>query len=271
MKNILILAALAFSTCIASAQTLKLKKGQEFNYTTTLDGTMVQSMGGQEMTINMKAYGIQNYVIEDKKGDSYVMLGKVITDSLVLNSAMMDSTFKPGAEMADIVRYEVDKLGKTISKTDARPDSAKKKGGVSMGIDLKPSLPVVPFEKNKVNVGDTWSADRSDSSDFMGGHLIINTKTNYIVSEITKHNGIKCLLIKLTADIANEGKTSMQGMDFFMEGTGKMAGNLYIDAKTGMLVDEELVTENQINLALSGQQSMVIPINQKMTTKRTLK
>lgn len=271
MKKILILAVLALSFNFVSAQTLKLKKGQEFNYTTSLDGAMTQSMGGQELTINMKASGTQNYQVENKKGDIYTLVGKVIIDSLVLNSAMMDSTFTPGEAMADVFRYEVDKLGKMISKADARPDSSKQKGGFSMGIDIKASLPIVQFEKSKVSIGEKWTLDRTDSSDFMGGQMIINTKTNYVIAEQTKHNGVKCLVVKVTADIANEGKTSMQGMDFFMEGTGKTAGNLYIDAKSGMLIDEELVTENLINLALSGQQSMVIPISQKITTKRTLK
>ncbi|PKP22740.1 MAG: hypothetical protein CVU06_09205, partial [Bacteroidetes bacterium HGW-Bacteroidetes-22] len=141
MKNTLILAVLALSINFVSAQTLKLKKGQEFNYTTSLNGTMTQSMGGQEMIINMKASGTQNYLVENKKGDNYTLVGTVITDTLVLNSAMMDSTFTPGAEMAEVVRYEVDKLGKMISKADARSDSSKQKGAISMGIYIKPSLP----------------------------------------------------------------------------------------------------------------------------------
>jgi len=271
MKKMLLLAAVTLTAGIVSAQTIKVKKGQEYNYTTSMSGTVTQSMAGQEMVMNMDAYGYQNYTIEDKKGDNYVVLSKVVVDSLVLKSVMMDSTFRPGDDAAEIVRYEISKLGNMISKTDARPEGSKPSAASQMGFDMKQPLPVIPFGNEKVKEGDTWTVDKTDSVNFMGGLLVITTKTNYTVAGTTKRDGVKCLQVKQTADIANEGNTSMQGMDFFMEGTGKVAGDIFLDAKTGMLVDEELVTENQINLALSGQQSMVIPISQKITSRRTLK
>lgn len=271
MKKPITVVLLALSLGMVSAQTLKLKKGQEFNYVATVDGTVTQSMAGQEMTMKMNSFGQQQYTVEAKNGDNYTLLAKIITDSLVLTSPMMDSTFRPGAEVAEMTRYEISKLGVVLSKADARPETAKNNPAMSMGFDVKQTLPLIPFHNNKVAAGDTWTDNRTDSIDFMGGLLVISTQTNYTVAEQAKRNGVNCLVLKVTADIANEGSTSMQGMEFFMEGTGKMAGNIYLDAKTGFLIDEELVTENQINLALTGQQAMVIPISQKMTSKRTLK
>jgi len=271
MKKMLLLAVVTITAGIVSAQTIKVKKGQEYNYTTTMSGTVTQSMAGQEMVMNMSSYGYQNYTIEDIKDGNYVVLSKVVVDSLVLNSVMMDSTFRPGEAAAEMMRYEISKLGNTISKTDASPEGAKPGAASQMGFDMKQPLPLIPFEKEKVKEGDTWTVDKTDSVNFMGGLLVITTKTNYTVVGVSKREGVKCLQLKQTADIANEGNTSMQGMDFYMEGTGKVAGDIFLDVKTGMLIDEELVTENQINLALSGQQSMVIPISQKITSRRTLK
>lgn len=271
MKKIITVVSLALTIGMASAQTLKLKNGQQFDYIATVDGTVTQSMAGQEMTMKMNSYGQQQYKVEAKNGDNYTLLANILTDSLVLTSPMMDSTFRPGVETAEMTRYQITKLGVVLSKADARPETSKNNPAMTMGFDVKQTLPLIPFQNNKVKAGDTWTDNRTDSIDFMGGLLLISTQTNYTVAEETKHNGVNCLVIKVTADIANEGNTSMQGMEFFMEGTGKMAGNIYLDTKTGFLVEEELVTENQINLALTGQQSMVIPISQKMTSKRTLK
>lgn len=271
MKKMLLLAAVTLTAGIVSAQTLKLKKGQEYNYTTSLSGTVTQSMAGQQMVMNMSTGGYQTFTVEDKKGDNYVILGKVVLDSLVLKSSMMDSTFRPGEAAAEIIRYEVANLGKVISKADARPEGSNSGAAFQMGFDMKQALPLIPFENAKVKSGDTWTVDESDSINFMGGLLVVTTKSNYTIVGETKHNGVKCLQVKKTADIANEGNTSMQGMDFYIDGTGKTAGDLFIDAKTGMLLEEDLVTENEINMALSGQQSMVIPISQKMTSHRALK
>jgi hypothetical protein len=62
----------------------------------------------------------------------------------------------------------------------------------------------------------------------------------------------------------------MQGMDFYIEGTGVQKGIVYIDIKTGLVIKEEITTENAMIMALSGQQNMTIPITQKFTVNRNL-
>mgnify|MGYP001016998909 FL=1 len=83
---------------------------------------------------------------------------------------------------------------------------------------------------------------------------------------------MKCLKInhKTTAD--NEGTTTMQGMDFLIEGTTIMEGTTWIDLKTAIPVFIDGTAESQMTLLLSGQQNMTIPLTYKTTfTKKLLK
>ncbi|MDD2964205.1 MAG: hypothetical protein PHQ65_05200 [Bacteroidales bacterium] len=271
MKRTILLFVVVFSFTIAQAQVLKLRKGQEFQYSTSFEGTLVQSMAGQEMVMNMSGSGNQSFVVEDLKDGIFTVLGKISLDSLVLKSAMMDSVFKPKATELEQTRYTISKLGAVLTSKPALSEKDGTNAASQMGMDMKQGFPAIPFQVEKPKAGDTWTVDKTDSIDFMGGSLVISTKSNYTFVGMTKRDGVKVLEIKVVADIANEGSTSMQGMEFFMEGTGKTAGNIFVDAKTGLLIDEEIVVENQINLALSGQQSMVIPMNQKMKQSRHLK
>jgi hypothetical protein len=62
----------------------------------------------------------------------------------------------------------------------------------------------------------------------------------------------------------------MQGMEFFIDGSGKINGTIYFDAKAGLVVYEETNSDGETNMALTGEQQMIIPITQVTKTVRTL-
>jgi hypothetical protein len=77
--------------------------------------------------------------------------------------------------------------------------------------------------------------------------------------------------MKIVSNISSEGSTSMQGMEFQIEGTGKIVGTVWVEVKTGVIFEEEGVNNTQLTLALSGPQSMTIPIVQEMKVSRVRK
>jgi hypothetical protein len=60
------------------------------------------------------------------------------------------------------------------------------------------------------------------------------------------------------------------GMELFLEGTSKVNGTFYFDPKLTILISDESNTEMEATIAVSGQQSMTIPLSQSTKYSTTL-
>lgn len=248
--------------------TINLKKGDTHLYQTTFVGTIVQSMGGMDMTMSMEGNSDIKIVVDNKIKDDYEMSMTITQMNMVMKMPpMMDTTMM----MKDLPTstFTSDKYGKT-SKMKVQDEDNKMDIGVNMGsIGGNKSFQELP--QKAVKTGDKWNSSSIDTTAFMGGTLVNITNTEFVCGEETKIDDIKCLAINYSSTLENAGQAQMQGMEFYIEGNGVQKGVVYVDLKRGIVIKEELTTENDMTLALSGQQNMTIPMTQKFTVKRSLK
>jgi hypothetical protein len=104
----------------------------------------------------------------------------------------------------------------------------------------------------------------------MGGKLITHTKMEYVVKGKPVVGDRSCLDIGFKGEIGMEGKGSMMGMEFFMEGKGKTTGNFLFDPAQGVMVQDNSVVDTDLTAAVTGQQNMTIPISTNVRTTHRL-
>jgi hypothetical protein len=247
---------------------LKLKKGDGLKYEIAFDGNIVQSMGGQEMTIKLSGSSKNTLTVEQvMSNNDYHMAMKMTDINLSMTMPMMDTTMMisevPGSPVIIINKY-----GKSLRKIDS---TAKNQAG--LGIDpasMGGASPFHQFAGKKIKAGEKWNIERNDTLPFMGGNIYNLNKIEYTLVGREKLDDVEFLKATYKGTIESKGSTTQQGMDFYIEGTGVVQGTVYFDEKRGVPVNEESTTENDMTLALSGQQNMTIPMSQKITLKRKL-
>jgi hypothetical protein len=247
---------------------LKLKKGETLTYISNSNIDMVQNMMGQEMEmkITSASKNIINITDIDKAGN-YIVKQTSKENVIEMNMGIMDTVMQI-PEITNLPEFVVDKFGNIVSKTNPEP-STEGQGGADFNSMNSASL-FVEFPGRKIVAGDTWAISRTDSIPFMGGTLTNKIKTNYTFEGVEKKNETECYKITYKGGIENEGATTMQGMDFYIEGTGAMQGTTWVSVKTGVPVLDESIMENEMTLALTGQQNLTIPITYNIKSTRKL-
>ncbi|MGC8864984.1 MAG: hypothetical protein ACP5O2_04585 [Bacteroidales bacterium] len=247
---------------------LLLDKGQTLNYQVTADIDMTQSMMGQELQSKINSSSQAIFTVEDIQQGNYLIRQMLKDVEMHMKMQEMDTTFRM-AEQSNFPALLVGKDGKVLSHTQST--DTKSKGGFSPDMAGNTTfVPFVEFPNYTVKKGESWNTTYNDTTLFAEGLLINKVKTAYTLEGEEKKDGKKCLKISYKSTIENEGSTSMQGMEFYIEGSGAMHGTQWIDAKTGILVVDESVMENQMSLSLSGQQNFVIPLSMKTQVVRKL-
>jgi hypothetical protein len=126
------------------------------------------------------------------------------------------------------------------------------------------------FPEKSVKPGDTWTSQRNDTTDLGNGTkdtgAMARTGTIYATMNATytllrfvdtlDHH---CAVIGNTFTIKTEGSMSMMGMDMTIDGDGKGKTTFYFDTNKGILVASENKTEITQNMAMTGQENMVMP------------
>jgi len=237
---------------------VKLNKGDSITYLIQTNVDMTQSMMGQEMKMNVSTQSKNIIAVSDIDKDKYYHLSQLSKEMTVkMKMDQMDSTML----VPDITNLPVLVMSK--KGTILRKSVSTNEKGQTMGNDfgdVTASSPFIEFPDRKISEGESWETLQNDTVNFMGGDLITNSKTVYTLIGTDEKEGMKCLKInhKTTAD--NEGTTTMQGMDFLIEGTTIMEGTTWIDLKTAIPVFIDGTAESQMTLLLSGQQNMTIPL-----------
>ena len=272
MKSIVLIIAFLVSSMGIMAQKswnpeLKLKKGEVYKYQTTYVGTIVQSMGGMDMTMEMEGNSDMEITVASKEKDLYGISMKITLLNMSMKMPPMMDTTMMITDMP-ISTFTTDKYG-NASKLVVQGEEKQNDFGMNMG-SIGGNKTFQELPQNAIKTGDKWTSSHIDTTDFMGGSLVNISNIEYVCGEESKINDYKCLSINYISNIENAGSTQMQGMDFYIEGTGVQKGIVYIDIKTGLVIKEEITTENAMIMALSGQQNMTIPITQKFTVNRNL-
>jgi hypothetical protein len=247
---------------------MKLSKDDVLKYEVTFDGKIVQSMGGQDMEIKLSGSSKNALTVDQVlPNGSYQLKMKMSDIVLSMTMPMMDTTMSiPEVPGSPII--VIDKLGKMLRKIDT---TAKNQAGI--GIDpasMGGASPFHQFAGKKLKNGEKWNVERNDTMPFMGGSIVNLNKLEYTLVGTEKLDAVTYLKATYKGTIDSKGSTSMQGMEFYIEGTGVVEGTVYFDLKKFIPVLEDNVSENEMTLALTGQQNMTIPMSQKMTLKRKL-
>ena len=268
-----ILSAGAVALSVADAQdqyTLqyKLEKGKVYRFADTTLVKSSQEMMGQEVKSTSTVLTTTRLVPAEIRADGSTVL-TVSPDvmSVSIKNARMDTTMVIKDVIGKRTRLTISKLGETISREVI--DSVNLSGmAAQTGRQDMVRLHVMPSKP--VKVGEKWNATKRDTLDSQGGKMVTVSVSDFTLLSSETKSGTPCVKISYTGKLTISGKGTMNGMEFFVEGTGTTSGTYFVDIATGMPVVEDSKYDVESTVAITGAQNMTIPGSQSVTAHRTL-
>lgn len=268
---LLILAVLGIVIAAEGLLQYKMEPGKSYTYVTTQAGRTTQEMMGQEM-------------VTDTKTNAKIVLDvKAVADNgdltceayyaelkVEVHSARMDTVL----EMTDILNKKVQvvmsKLGEPLNVTvlDSFPRNLMMRGMGDPKMNFRRVVGSLPDQP--IQIGGSWQDVKPDTSEAMGGKIIIIPNADYKVVAEQDTLGFKCLKITFTNDFAITGNGNMMGNEIFMEGEGKSEGYILFAPKEGLMIASHNKQDQDMTIAVSGSMSMTIPQNTFMKTNLVL-
>lgn len=246
----------------------KFEKGKTYRYQDVTKTDMTQEMMGKEMKIKSESNVVNRLVVDDvtKNGNAVLLIS---ADSMKVFSStpMGDTTIIMSELIGKRTKVVLSNLGKIENREIV--DSVKITGRAA-GAAQREAIQFAKLSDKVVKIGETWTATTQDTVNQMGGKIAVIGSYEYKLLGQEKKDDRNCLKITYTGKTTTEGKAKMQGMEFFIDGSGKTSGTIYFDAKAGLVVYEETNSDSETNMALTGEQQMIIPITQVTKSIRTL-
>ena len=246
----------------------KFEKGKTYRYQDITKTDMTQEMMGKEMKIKSESNVVNRLVVDDvtKNGNAILLIS---ADSMKVFSStpMGDTTIIMSELIGKRTKVVLSNLGKIENREIV--DSVKITGRAA-GAAQREAIQFAKLSDKVVKIGETWTATTQDTVNQMGGKIAVTGNYEYTLLGQEKKDDRNCLKITYTGKTTTEGKAKMQGMEFFIDGSGKTSGTIYFDAKAGLVVYEETLNDSETNMALTGEQQMIIPITQVTKSIRTL-
>ena len=263
---------LLFITSLSAQDTYKLEykfeKGRTYRYQDVAKTDMTQEMMGKEMKIKSEINTVIRLLVEEvTKNGNEVLLISADSMKVFSSTPMGDTTMVLSDLIGKRTRVILSKLGNVENREIV--DSVKITGRAA-GAAQRESIQFPKLSDKVVKIGDTWTATTEDTVNQMGGKIAVTGNYEYTLLGQGKKDDRDCLRITFTGKTTTEGKATMQGMEFFIDGSGKTNGTIYFDPKAGLVVYEETNSDSETNMALTGEQQMIIPITQVTKSTRTL-
>lgn len=276
-KGALALTVLAV-TCLARAQeytpVIKVAKGQVFTYIMEVQTEVVQSYGGQEM----KTTAAQSGTIRDSVANIFDNGSIEVIASfwdVSVNSVIMgqDTVINYDGMIGSPVKMIFDKYGKMTDRIIMEEERQSEYQQLDMDNGLLGQALFFEFPEGSVNPGDKWTSESTDSIEqgSIGGILEVHAIGEYTLGSMTNMGGKSIYPVTYATDMEITGEGNIQGMEVFLEGTGISNGTLYFDPALGVITKNEGIVENDMTVAITGPQSMIIPMTQKSTMNIQLK
>jgi hypothetical protein len=272
-RSLAILCAAALSLSLAHAQqtytlVYKFAPGQSYQYKSVSEGTVIQEMMGQEMKMeNGSDLTVSLATEEVGKDGSMTLMTKLVEGTTRMKNPMQDTTIAMTEMIGKRMKIQVKSDGVILNREIV--DTVETEGRMR-GVGQREAVRFHILPAKAVKVGETWSSTFTDTVDNLGGKIVNVVNSTYNVLGTEQKNGAPCLKVSYNGSITIEGSGTMQGMDLFIEGGGKVAGTMFFDPERGMVIADESTTETESTIAVTGQQNMTIPISQKSTTVQTL-
>lgn len=248
----------------------QMSKGKTFLYKSDIATNITQEAMGRKMKINNDIHSIGRIKVEDidDNGDINLLISY---DSITVHNQMpgRDSTMVLNDLIGKRTKLVMTKYGKTLSKKQL--DTLSHEGQImSSSLMHGAANYFIKLPGKEIKTGDTWTADKIDSITTMGSNIVINQNIIYKLGNKEDKNGISCYKISYSATLSSKGKANMQGYEFYVDGNGKVSGDIYLSADDCSVVKIESKNENETTLAATGQQNMIIPISQSSTITTNL-
>ncbi|MBN2357481.1 hypothetical protein JXO59_15315 [candidate division KSB1 bacterium] len=236
--------------------------GKTYTYAVESQQTLTQEMGGQEMVNESQAMNKIALTPQSvtENGD-FVLIAQYVEKITKIKNFRMDTTFVEEDQCGKKIELQLTALGETLAVTEI--DSFPRGRGMMRMVNLDPKIAFRHFfrelPETPVNVGDTWTKARTDTVEVMRMNLIVTAEVDYNLVAEEEKLGFQCLKITFTGPITIEGQGSQGGNDFFMEGSGKAEGTCYFAPAEGLLIADDVLTDQEMTIAITGQNNMTIP------------
>jgi hypothetical protein len=133
-------------------------------------------------------------------------------------------------------------------------------GNQEMQMLLMPKLP------SDVQAGQSWTVSNTAAPEGTGFETY--TVLRYTYQGLVDTLGITSVRIRVQSDTLEiHGELEQAGMNISMEGEGEVNGMLYYATLDGLIVAAEQTTESNMNIMVTGEQSMIIPGSQDVKIK----
>lgn len=246
----------------------KFQKGNTYRYHLLSNSNITQEMMGKEMKMTNTSDMTTRILVDDVSKDGNITL-IVSLDSGVSSTKnpMMDTTMILSNLIGKRSKLGVSKLGAILLREVI--DTIKNEGMMGSG-SQRGMANMTKLPDNPVKIGEKWSSTTIDTIESMGGKIIHAVNNEFTLTGKEKKQNHDCLRIDYVGTSTDTGKMMMNGMELFVEGSGKVKGTLYFSAKLGMTVLDESVVDNEQTMAITGQQNMTIPMSVSTKTTKTL-
>jgi hypothetical protein len=276
LNSTLLLFALTFTTLLSAQKikpAIKVTADQKFEYSTTMNLINTQSMSGQEYSTEMDITASTDYVVDSvwTSGEPVMV---VSTHDMKVKTSMMgkDTVITSPGLVGSSSRIVYNLNGKDIFKSVIENKDASKNpvpgldnSGMYGGIFIQ-------FPDTAISENDKWTIERSDTvSGGFSGEMVVKSSTINLYAGKVINEGVECYQINYISDIEITGKGNTQGMEVYIEGTGVNEGTTFVIISNGVIHRSESNSEMNLSVAIAGQQSMTIPMQQKMKISQILK
>ncbi len=244
--------------------------GKTYLYKTVQASTITQEMMGKEMKFNNDIKSVTRVKINsvDETGNLSLV---VSSDSAIVHNNIQgrDTTLNLDELIGKRSKLVISQYGEVINKSVIDTLSEKEQM-MSNAVNQLTTNMYFKLPGRVIKKGENWTFSRSDSVKSMGGEMVVTSNYTYTLGDKEKRNGIDCYQIPYTAVITSSGQANMSGMQFYIDGNGKMKGTIYLSVTDCAMVGIEGNNENKMTLATTGDQKMVIPITQSSTMSTEL-
>lgn len=249
---------------------LKLAKGMSFSYEFTNASTQFMSVATAEIGNDVSSSTHVTLLVTDATLDRSTLSAtlskattRVSTRGLETMGVSKDTTLDLSRLDGTTSTVTLDKTGRVANVSTGADEAA---GSFLSSMKIHELL-VAPFPAKSVSVGDSWTTSRSDTlpTPTGAGSVITNMTLKHSYRGRRDTLGVACWLIEtVSTSFEQSGALQTAAGDMTLEGTGQFIRRAWIEIATGLAVVVAGEINSQMQMAVTGQQAMVIPVDTQM-------
>jgi hypothetical protein len=266
---IIFLLVISGSACSQEAVMLKYKfvQGKTYIQTSSVSQNTVQTFQGQEMKNGSDMKSISEYKVENVDNDGNA--------TLLVSFREMSFHFNFPGKDTSIVHSGIRYTNRVVFSSSGKSLSSVKVDTTDISLtgdqtDFNKLFKTLPGKM--VTAGEKWEEKTTENRKASQFNPFASDVTTVVENTFTgkeiKDNG-EFAKISFKGTMTITGKINQMGMEMGMEGEGKTEGFCYFDTVLSMVVYTEELTEMNMNISVSGQQTLTIPVTLSMKSVTT--